>query len=94
MTTYTLSCGDVVTSKDGEWPTQYANRTQAYKAAAKVNGATVIQRGRPFYVCLKLAHSITNDAVPVYVRERMLCNKCLALGSLAPCDEHGVHLLG
>ena len=47
--TYTLRDGVTVTSKDGQWPTQYANRTQAYKAAEKVGGE-VIQRGRPWYV--------------------------------------------
>lgn len=50
MTTYTLNTGDVVTAKTSDWPTQYANRTQAQKAAAKIPGAEVIQRGRPFYV--------------------------------------------
>jgi hypothetical protein len=52
METYTLSDGTTVTSKDGEWPTQYTNRTQANNAAAKIEGAEVIQRGRPFYVRL------------------------------------------
>lgn len=51
-TTYTLRSGDIVTAKTNDWPTQYANRTQAQKAAAKIPGATVIQRGRPFYVKL------------------------------------------
>ncbi len=51
--TYTLNqTGETVTSKTGEWPTIYTNRTQAYRAAAKIEGATVIQRGRPFYVRL------------------------------------------
>ena len=53
--TYTLRSGDVVTSKDGKWPKQYANRTGAEKAAAKIPGADVIQRGRPFYVRLPKA---------------------------------------
>lgn len=49
--TYTLKgTGERVTSKDGEWPTQYTNRTQAQRAADKIPGAEVIQRGRPFYV--------------------------------------------
>jgi hypothetical protein len=53
MKNYTLHrTGETVTSKDGEWPTQYANRTQAERAAAKIEGAEVIQRGRPFYVRL------------------------------------------
>jgi hypothetical protein len=52
VTTYTLRSGDVVTAKTADWPTQYANRAQAERAAAKIPGATVIQRGRPFYVCL------------------------------------------
>lgn len=55
MKTYTLRSGDVVTSKYGDWPTQYTNRTQADRAAAKIPGAVVIQRGRPFYVCVQLA---------------------------------------
>ena len=50
MTTYRLRSGDLVTSKDGSWPTQYTNRTQAARAAAKIDGAEVIVRGRPFYV--------------------------------------------
>ena len=50
MHTYRLRSGDLVTSKDGTWPTQYANRTQARKAAAQIPGAEMIQRGRPFYV--------------------------------------------
>lgn len=50
--TYRLRSGEYVTSKDGDWPTQYTNRTQAERAAAKIDGATVIQRGRPFYVKL------------------------------------------
>lgn len=50
--TYTLRTGEMVTSRNGEWPTQYANRTQATNAAAKIAGAQVIQRGRPFYVKL------------------------------------------
>lgn len=49
--TFRLQTGDIVTSKDGEWPTTYANRTQATKAADKYGGE-VIQRGRPFYVRL------------------------------------------
>lgn len=56
--TYTLRTGEVVTSKDGEWPTQYANRTQATRAAAKLGGE-VIQRGRPFYV--RLAEHVIPD---------------------------------
>ena len=52
MKTYKLRSGDLVTSKDGLWPTQYTNRTQAERAAAKIPGATVIVRGRPFYVKL------------------------------------------
>jgi hypothetical protein len=63
MTTYTLRNGDVVTSKDGINPTIYVNRTQAYKAAAKIEGATVIHRGRPFYVCLSLASSVVPSAL-------------------------------
>lgn len=47
--TYRLGTGELVTSKDGEWPTQYVHRTGAEKAAAKIGGE-VIQRGRPFYV--------------------------------------------
>lgn len=50
MTTYTLNTGDIVTAKESDWPKQYANRTQAQKAASKIPGAEVIQRGRPFYV--------------------------------------------
>jgi hypothetical protein len=50
--TYRLRSGELVTSKDGEWPTQYTNRTQAARAAAKIPGAQVIVRGRPFYVQL------------------------------------------
>ena len=50
MNTYRLRSGELVTSKDGEWPTQYTNRTQAQKAAAKIPGEEMIQRGRPFYV--------------------------------------------
>lgn len=54
ITTCTLRCGDVVTSKDGEWPTTYANRTQAETAADRIRSAfpdaIVIHRGRPFYV--------------------------------------------
>lgn len=49
-TTFVLRSGDIVTSKDGSWPTQYANFTQARAAAAKIPGAEVIQRGRPIYV--------------------------------------------
>jgi len=52
MKFYTLRSGDKVTSKDGTWPTQYTNRTQAARAAAKIPSAVVIQRGRPFYVRL------------------------------------------
>jgi hypothetical protein len=52
MDTYKLRSGETVTSKDGDWPTQYANRTQATRAAEKIPHATVIQRGRPFYVRL------------------------------------------
>jgi hypothetical protein len=48
--TYRLRSGDLVTSKDGSWPTQYTNKTQALRAAAKIAGAEMIQRGRPFYV--------------------------------------------
>jgi len=48
--TYRLRSGDLVTSKDGKWPTQYTNKTQALRAAAKIAGAEMIQRGRPFYV--------------------------------------------
>lgn len=52
--TYTLSSGEVVTSKSGDWPTQYTNRSQAYRGASRLMiagvNATVIQRGRPFYV--------------------------------------------
>src|SRR5262245_21716817 len=52
MNSYRLRSGEYVTSKDGDWPTQNTNRTQAERAAAKIAGATVIQRGRPFYVKL------------------------------------------
>lgn len=52
MTTYILRSGETVTAKSSDWPTQYANRTQAQKAADKILGAEVIQRGRPFYVRL------------------------------------------
>lgn len=49
---YRLNNGVVVLAKpDGEWPVQYANRTQAYKRAAALGtGWTVYQFGRPFYV--------------------------------------------
>jgi hypothetical protein len=55
--TYTLSTGETVTSKDGTWPTQYSNRTQAYKRVEQLQAqgftsAAVIHRGRPFYVRL------------------------------------------
>lgn len=51
MKTYTLRSGHVVTSKDGEWPTQYANRTAAQKAAAKIGGTVVHPASaRAFYV--------------------------------------------
>ncbi len=66
MMTYKLKSGELVTSKDGDWPTQYANRTQATKAAAKIAGATVIQRGRPFYVCLDLIRSWIEPARHTY----------------------------
>lgn len=48
--TYRLRTGELVTSKSGTWPTQYTNRTQAQRAADKIDGAEVIVRGRPFYV--------------------------------------------
>jgi hypothetical protein len=48
--TVRLYAGDLVTSKDGEYPVTYANRTQAERAAAKIPGAVVIVRGRPFFV--------------------------------------------
>lgn len=63
MKTYTLrSTGEVVTSKDGEWPTQYANRTQAQQAAEKVSGE-VIQRGRPFYVRVGIVVSTAGKTI-------------------------------
>lgn len=49
---FKLNCGIVVTSRDGEWPTQYANRTQAERAAAKIENAVVVHIGRPFYVAI------------------------------------------
>ncbi len=52
MMTYRLRHGDIVTSKDGDRPTTYANRTQAQRAASAIPGAEVIVRGRPFYVRL------------------------------------------
>jgi hypothetical protein len=52
MMSYRLRSGELVTAKTPDWPIQYANRTQAEKAAAKIPGACVIHRGRPFYVRL------------------------------------------
>ena len=52
MHRYQLRSGAVVTSRDGQSPIQYANRTQAERAAAKIPHAAVIHQGRPFYVRL------------------------------------------
>jgi hypothetical protein len=59
--TYRLRSGDVVTSRDGKWPLQYANRTAAEIAASKIVGAVVIQRGRPFYVRVPPSWSLTEE---------------------------------
>jgi hypothetical protein len=66
MNTYRLRSGDVVTSKDGTWPTQYTNRTQAQRAADKIPGATMIQRGRPFYVRLCTHNAQTDNNDPAF----------------------------
>lgn len=70
MNTYTLRQGDVVTSKDGDWPTQYTNRTQAARAAAKIPGADVIQRGRPFYVRVPISQPTTTVCTHAHMVER------------------------
>jgi hypothetical protein len=59
--TYRLRSGELVTSKDGTWPTQYTNKTQALKAAAKIPGAEMIQRGRPFYVLVPETAALSED---------------------------------
>lgn len=66
MATYRLRSGELVTSKTGSWPVQYTNRTQARVAAAKIPGAEVIVRGRPFYV------RVPEPTVPPSLSERDL----------------------
>lgn len=50
-TPYRLDTNDLVTAHLGT-PLQYATHAQAARAAEQIPGATVIQRGRPFYVRL------------------------------------------
>lgn len=54
METYKLNNGREVlakTTKHGQWPITYANRTQAEKKLAEMGeGWTIYHGGRPFYV--------------------------------------------
>ncbi len=90
MKTYRIHTGELVTSHDGEWPTQYTNRTQANKAAARIPGAEVIQRGRPFYVRIPEPEKAA-DAPPERAANREWFVRCACSpGVIAFCGPEPV----
>lgn len=84
---YKLRNGQSVLSKDGSRPVTYANRTQAERAAAKIPGAEVIVRGRPFYVLVPVCEKckgaedvevveVLEERNPDVYGEKFICSSC------------------